>query len=72
MFSTFSSLSNDYICLLTYSITDWQAYVEALREEKLRALGVLLDDEPTSAVSGGRGQTPLVREFLYLVILTDF
>ncbi|RPA97677.1 hypothetical protein L873DRAFT_1790829 [Choiromyces venosus 120613-1] len=38
---------------------DWQAYVEALREEKLRALGVLLDDEPSSAVSGGRGQTPL-------------
>jgi len=57
--------------LLTFSITDWQAYVEALREEKLRALGVLLDDEPSSAASGGRGQTPLVRKFLYLVILTD-
>ncbi|KAG0639740.1 hypothetical protein HOY80DRAFT_66938 [Tuber brumale] len=38
---------------------DWQAYVEALREEKLRALGVRLDDEPSSAVSGGGGQTPL-------------
>jgi hypothetical protein len=41
---------------------DWEAYVTQLREEKLRALGVILDDEPPAQPMsvGGRGDTPLV------------
>jgi len=42
-------------------LTDWEAYVEALREEKLKALGVLLGDEPPlPPVMNSRGQTPMV------------
>lgn len=43
---------------------EWQEYCNQLREEKLRALGVILADEtPTvmpASTTTARGQTPLV------------
>ncbi|PGH07709.1 hypothetical protein AJ79_06186 [Helicocarpus griseus UAMH5409] len=37
---------------------EWEAYVNFLKEEKLRALGVFLDPEPTSAISQASSQLP--------------
>jgi hypothetical protein len=51
----------DRLLISWHADIDWEEYVNALREEKLRSLGVLGDNEPLKTGSvGGRGETPMV------------